>query len=151
MSQSLSNVIVHLVFSTENGKRFLRELALRDEMWKMLGGASKSLDCPTLIVGGTEDHIHLLGRQSRKIAMADWVKELKRTTSVWGKKRDPQLATFQWQTGYGAFSVSQSSVAQVVEYRKNQEEHHRRFDFQSEYRKLLERHGIEFDERYVWD
>jgi len=151
VSQSLSNIIVHIVFSTKHRKRFMCAPVLRDELWKMLGGTSKSLDCPPLIVGGAEDHVHLLARQSRKIAVADWVKELKRTTSMWIKKRDQNVAAFQWQAGYGAFSVSQSNSAQVIEYIRNQEEHHRRIDFQTEFRKLLERHGIEFDERYVWD
>jgi REP element-mobilizing transposase RayT len=151
MPQSLSNVIVHIVYSTKNRKPFLRNAELREEMHRQLGGASKTLECPPIIVGGTEDHVHLLARQSRTICLAEWVKELKRTTSVWIKERDARQRAFQWQTGYGAFSVSQSKVSEVVEYVENQDEHHRRFDFKTEFRRLLERHGIEYDERYVWD
>jgi len=150
MPQSLSNVIVHVVYSTKSRKAFLRDPQLREEMHKQLGGASKTLHCPPVIVGGSEDHVHLLARQSRTISLADWIKELKRTTSLWIKERDPRQKAFQWQAGYGAFSVSQSKVAQVVEYVENQEEHHRRFDFKTEFRRLLERHGIPYDERYVW-
>ena len=151
MPQSLSNLIVHLVYSTKHRKPFLRDPGLREEMHKQLGGVSKTLECPPILVGGTEDHVHVVARQSRTISLSNWVKELKRTTSLWIKERDPREKAFQWQAGYGAFSVSQSNVEQVVEYVRNQEEHHRRFDFKEEFRRLLQRHGIEFDERYVWD
>jgi REP element-mobilizing transposase RayT len=151
MPQSLANVIVHIVFSTKNRKPFLRDSVFREEMHRQLGGASKTLDCPPIIVGGTEDHVHILARQARTISLADWIKEIKRTTSLWIKERDKRFEGFQWQAGYGAFSVSQSNVEQVVAYIRDQEEHHRRFDFKTEFRRLLERHGIEYDERYVWD
>ncbi len=151
MPQSLANVIIHIVFSTKNRKPFLRDGGYREEMHKQLGGASKTLDCPPIIVGGTEDHVHILARQARTICLADWIKEIKRTTTLWVKERDRPFEGFQWQAGYGAFSVSQSNVDQVIAYIKNQEEHHRRFDFKTEFRTLLERHGIEYDERYVWD
>jgi putative transposase len=151
MPQSLSNVIIHVVYSTKHRKPSLRDRGLRDETHRQLGGASKTLDCPPILVGGTEDHVHLVARQSRTISLADWIKELKRTTSLWIKQRDRGQKDFQWQAGYGAFSVSQSNLAQVVEYIKNQEKHHRRFDFKTEFRRLLERHGIEYDEQYVWD
>ena len=151
MPQSLSNVIIHMVFSTKHRQPFLRETDLREEMHRQLGGASKTLDCPPIIVGGTEDHVHVLARQARTIRLADWIKELKRTTSVWVKERNRRQERFQWQAGYGAFFVSQSNTDQVVEYIANQEEHHRRFDFKTEFRALLDRHGIKYDERYVWD
>lgn len=151
MSQSLSNLIVHLVFSTKHRKPFLRDESLRDEMNRQLGGTSKTLECPPVVVGGVEDHVHILARQARTITVADWVKELKRVTSLWIKERDTKLRDFQWQAGYGAFSVSQSNADEVVKYIKDQKEHHKHFDFQTEYRELLERHGIEYDERYVWE
>ncbi|TWU25504.1 Transposase IS200 like protein [Bythopirellula polymerisocia] len=151
MPQSLANVAVHLVFSTMNRQPFLADDELRGEMHKQLGGASKTLACPPLIVGGVEDHVHLLGRMSRSITISEWVKELKRVTSIWIKQREPKLAEFQWQSGYGAFSVSQSETERVVTYIENQREHHRQRDFKAEFRLLLERHEIEFDERYVWD
>lgn len=151
MSQSLSNLIVHLVFSTKHRKPFLRDESLRDEMHRQLGGTSKTLECPPVVVGGVEDHVHILARQARTITVADWVKELKRVTSLWIKERDTKLRDFQWQAGYGAFSVSQSNADEVVTYIKDQKEHHKHFDFQTEYRELLERHGIEYDERYVWE
>jgi putative transposase len=151
MPQSLANVLVHIVFSTKQRCPFLRNADLRDQMHRYLAGVSKNLECPAAIVGGTEDHVHLLGRQGRTIALADWIKELKRVSSIWIKTEDPSLGDFQWQAGYGAFSVSQSQCPRVQRYIGAQEEHHRRFSFQEEFRRLLERHGVEFDERYVWD
>lgn len=95
--------------------------------------------------------MHLLGRLSRTVTISDWVKELKRVTSIWIKQRDPELAQFQWQSGYGAFSVSQSEIDRVLKYIENQVEHHKKYDFKTEYRLFLERHEIPYDERYVWD
>lgn len=151
MSQSLANVAVHLVFSTKDRRANLADDDLRGEMHKQLGGASKTLDCPPIRVGGVADHVHLLGRLSRSISIAEWVKELKRVTSIWIKQRDPALAEFKWQSGYGAFSVSQSEIERVASYIEHQAEHHRERDFKAEYRLLLERHEIPYDERYVWD
>jgi len=151
MSQSLANILVHIVFSTKERRPFFQDVALRDEMHRYLAGVSKSIDCPTIRVGGVADHVHLLARQVRTVSLAEWVKELKRVSSIWIKSRDPALQTFQWQTGYGAFSVSQSQSPLVDRYIAHQEEHHKTMTFQDEYRALLTKHNVEFDERYVWD
>jgi REP element-mobilizing transposase RayT len=102
-------------------------------------------------VGGATDHVHLLANQSRTIALAEWVKELKRASSLWAKKKSPLWNLFQWQAGYGAFSVSQSQKNRVRDYIQSQEIHHRRISFQDEFRKILIKNAITFDERYVWD
>ena len=149
MPQSLSNVLVHLVFSTKERRPFLQDAAKRDAMHRYLAGISERLDCPIVRVGGIEDHVHLLARQARTITLADWVKELKRASSLWAKSQ--QLSQFQWQAGYGGFSVSQSQSADAEGYIARQEEHHQKFDFQQEFRKLLTLHGLQWDERYVWD
>ncbi|MEQ8209716.1 MAG: IS200/IS605 family transposase [Lacipirellulaceae bacterium] len=151
MPQSLANVAIHLVFSTKDRQPFLADEQLRDAMHRQLGGASKTLSCSPMIVGGVEDHVHLLARLDRTITIAEWVKELKRVTSLWIKENYPQQAGFQWQSGYGAFSVSQSETPRVKRYIENQEEHHRERDFKTEFRLLLERHEVPYDERYVWD
>jgi putative transposase len=151
MSQSLSLVHIHLIFSTKNRAPFLRDPDLRSEMHGYLGGISARLDCPPTLVGGTEDHVHLLCRLGRTISLADWVKELKRVSTTWFKERQPRLQSFFWQTGYGAFSVSASNVEMVRAYIARQEDHHRKVTFQDEYRALLRKHGIEWDDRYVWD
>jgi len=151
MPQSLSNVLVHLAFSTNGRRALLRPDELRAEMHKYLGGISNKLDCPPVIVGGCDDHVHLLARQSRTISLANWIKELKRGSSIWIKTKGRGLTSFEWQAGYGAFSVSQSQCSRVQRYIAAQEEHHRRRSFQEEFRELLQKHGIQFDEQYVWD
>jgi putative transposase len=150
-SQSLANVLVQIVFSTKERHALLQNHNLCMEMHRYIAGISANLECPAIIVGGATDHVHLLASQSRTITMADWVKELKRASSLWAKRKSPQGDLFQWQVGYGAFSVSQSQKERVREYIQSQEEHHRRLSFQDELRQLLIKHGIVFDEQYVWD
>jgi REP element-mobilizing transposase RayT len=152
MPQSLSAVYLHAVFSTKQHRTFLLDVAVRTEMHAYLGGLSKQLDCPPLIIGGVDDHVHLLVRFGRTITQADWIKELKRVSSVWIKGRAPDdCGDFAWQAGYGVFSVSGSRLDAVHEYIATQESHHRKATFEDEFRGLLRKHGMEWDERYVWD
>jgi putative transposase len=151
MPQSLANALMHIVFSTKERRAMFQNADLRSEMHRYLAGVSAKLDCPAVIVGGATDHVHLLANQARTIALAEWIKELKRVSSLWAKEKTPQWGLFQWQAGYGAFSVSQSQKARVQRYIGSQEEHHRQLSFQDEFRQLLQRHNITFDEQYVWD
>ncbi|HEX7409815.1 MAG TPA: IS200/IS605 family transposase [Candidatus Binatia bacterium] len=151
MAQSLSNCIIHLIFSTKERRSFLAHTGHRVAMHRYLGAVSTRLDCPVIRVGGVADHVHCLARQARTITVAEWVKELKRASSQWAKAQDASLRGFQWQAGYAAFSVSQSLGRKVEQYIGQQEEHHCRLDFQSELRKLLNAHGVGYEERYVWD
>jgi REP element-mobilizing transposase RayT len=151
MSQSLSTVYVHLVFSTKDRRPFLRDPARRSEMHAFIAGASKQLDCPPILAGGIEDHVHLLARHGRNITQSDWVKEIKRVSSRWIKIHDPTLYDFAWQSGYGVFSVSASNLETVRQYVAEQVEHHRTATFQDELRALLQKNGTEWDERYAWD
>ena len=150
MPQSLSAVYIHLTFSTKDRRPFLREKPLRAALHAYLGGISKTLECPPIIVGGVEDHVHLLCRFGRTITQADWVKELKRVSNGWLKDQGGDYADFEWQNGYASFSVSQSNLEKVKRYIATQEEHHRKATFQDELRALLQKHELEFDERYVW-
>ncbi|MEK6283279.1 MAG: transposase [Acidobacteriota bacterium] len=150
MPQSLSAVYIHLVFSTKHRQPFLRDKNLRKDLHAFLGGTSKNLDCPPIIVGGVEDHVHLLSRFGRTITQAEWVKELKRVSNLWLKK-ERGLNGFEWQGGYADFSVSKSNLAEVKRYIENQEAHHQKISFQDEVRALLRKHEMEWDERYVWD
>ncbi|HKO95538.1 MAG TPA: transposase [Pyrinomonadaceae bacterium] len=150
MPQSLSAVYIHLVFSTKHRAPFLRDKNLRTDLHAFLGGTSKALDCPPIIVGGVEDHVHLLVRFGRTITQAEWVKELKRVSNIWLKK-EGGLYEFDWQGGYADFSVSQSNLMEVRNYIKNQEEHHKKMSFQDEVRALLTKHEIKWDERYIWE
>jgi REP element-mobilizing transposase RayT len=151
MPQSLSAVYIHLVFSTKERRPFLRDKSVRAKLHAQLGGISKTLQSPPLIVGGVGDHVHMLCRFSRTITQAEWVKEVKRVSNGWLKEQGPGYADFEWQGGYADFSVSQSNLDQVKEYIAEQEEHHRKMTFQDELRALLRKHEIKFDERYVWD
>jgi REP-associated tyrosine transposase len=151
MPQSLSAVYIHLVFSTKDRRPLLRDKTTREALHSYLGGISKQLDCPPILVGGVEDHIHLLARFGRTITQAEWVKELKRVSNAWLKERGRDFVDFEWQGGYADFSVSQSNLEPVKQYIIGQEEHHRKIGFQDELRALLKRHEIEWDEKYVWD
>ena len=151
MAQSLSRLWTHLIFSTKNRFPFLSEKTIRTDMHRYLATMLREQTCETLIVNGVEDHVHALFALSRTHAIADVVKEIKRTSSGWVKTLSPKLAKFHWQGGYGAFSVSQSNLADVIRYIENQEEHHKRVTFRDEYREFLKAYGIAYDERYVWD
>ena len=150
MPQSLSAVYIHLVFSTKNREPFLSDKLVRIALHAQIGGISKTLGCAPIRAGGVEDHVHLLARFGRTITQAEWVKELKRVSNLWLKKRHG-LSIFECQGGYADFSVSESNLEQVKRYIANQEQHHRKISFQDELRALLQRHRIEWDERYVWD
>lgn len=151
MPRSLSAVYLHLIFSKKSREPWLRDPALRAELHAFLVGVSKQLDCPPVIIGGVADHVHVLARCGRGTTQSDWVKELKRVSSLWLKERDERMNGFAWQGGYGVFSVSQSGLEAVQEYIRGQEEHHRRVTFQDEFRKFLQKHRVEWDERYVWE
>ena len=151
MPQSLSAVYIHLTFSTKDRRPFLADKTVREALHRQLGRISKELDCDPMLVGGVADHVHVLARLGRTITLADWVKELKRVSSLWMKEQGSAYADFRWQAGYACFSVSMSNVNLVKAYIANQEEHHRKKSFEDELRELLRKHEIEFDERYVWD
>jgi putative transposase len=149
MSQSLARLLVHLVFSTKNRVAFLQDQHLRSEVHAYLTATLRALDCEPLQVGGVCDHVHLLFGLSRKISFAELVKNLK--TSSTNILREKGHRDFSWQTGYGAFSVSESNKNAVATYIANQEIHHRKMTFQEEIRAILSRHSLHFDERYIWE
>ncbi|MCE9611847.1 MAG: IS200/IS605 family transposase [Chthoniobacter sp.] len=151
MAQSLAKILLHLVFSTKDRRPFLKDPSLREELHRYLGGILTNLECQPLIIGGVEDHVHLLFAHSRTATVAEVVKELKRGSTVSLKTKAPALSEFAWQSGYGVFSIGQSQVDDVRAYIAAQEEHHRKISFQEEFRRLLQRYEIAFDERYVWD
>jgi len=151
MSQSLSNVLIHLVFSTKDRTAWLRKSETRDRLFAYLATVANNQGCPPVLVGGYEDHVHLLVNLSRTKTISDLVRGLKTSASSWIKTQFPALHSFQWQGGYGVFSVSESRRDDVCEYIRNQEEHHRQRTFQEEFREMCRRHCIELDEKYVWD
>lgn len=151
MAQSLAAVYVHLVFSTKTRQPFLQDKEIRDRVHAYLGGVSKGLKCPALLVGGVEYHVHILARQDKTVCLSDWVRDLKSNSTGWIKTEFTDLKAFAWQGGYGAFSVDIRGLDEVQTYIRNQEEHHRKVTFQEEFLELLRLHGIEWDARYIWD
>ena len=151
MPQSLVQIYVHFVYSTKHRKPFLNDNEFRDRTHRYLAGICRKLKCPALIVGGVEDHVHVLCRFGRNIEVADLIRDSKRDSSKWVKSEQPRLAEFHWQRGYGAFSVSPAHIDALKEYIAKQEVHHRDETFQDEFRRVCRKYGVEIDERYVWD
>jgi len=151
MPQSLAKILVHTVFSTKDRRPFLRDKPLRDELHRYLGGILTNHNCQPLVIGGVEDHVHILSTLARTCQAAEMVKEAKRGSSLWLKTRSPELNDFAWQNGYGIFSIGFSQVEAVRRYIAAQETHHQKVTFQEELREFLQRYGIAFDERYVWE
>ena len=151
MPQSLAKLWVHLIFSTKDRYPFLTDKAVRRDTHAYLATVLRSHECETVIVGGIENHVHALFALSRNYSIADIVKEIKITSSRWIKEKSPTQEKFHWQSGYGAFSVSQSHLKPVIDYIERQEEHHQHVTFQDEYRSFLKKYNVEYDERYVWD
>jgi putative transposase len=151
MAQSLSRIYIHLVFSTKNRAPFLADPELRNNMFEYLAGSLRGMKCPAAVVGGTADHVQALFQFGRTIEVADLVGELKKQSSRWVKEKSQAMRGFYWQEGYGAFSVSFSDIKRVYDYIANQEKHHEKKTFQNEFRALLRKHELEWDERYVWD
>ncbi|MDZ4684062.1 MAG: IS200/IS605 family transposase [Planctomycetaceae bacterium] len=144
-----SRLLVHVVFSTKERHPWITD-DLRSELHAYLGGIARNIDATPIVIGGVADHVHALIALPTKLSVADLVRTLKSNSSGWVHEKWPERL-FQWQNGYGAFSVSESSKDTVVRYIENQAEHHRVRSFQEEFLELLNRHCIEFDPRYVWD
>tara|TARA_R110002096_G_scaffold105923_1_gene233038 strand:- start:6424 stop:6879 length:456 start_codon:yes stop_codon:yes gene_type:complete len=151
MPQSLAKVYLHTIFSTRDRFPFFASAEHQREVAAYLASVTANLDCPAIKIGGVADHVHLLTELQRTISIAEFVKETKRVSSLWLKDRGDEWSQFHWQSGYGVFSVSESNVPRVKQYVANQAEQHRNQSFQDEFRAFLEKHGVEYDERYVWD
>ncbi len=149
MAHTFTSILVHAVFST-SGRAPLLTDEIRPDLHAYLGGILRQLRTVPVVIGGTTDHVHLLARLPADLAVADCLRVLKTNSSRWVKERWSQRRSFAWQGGYGAFSVSESRRATVIRYIQDQEQHHRRISFQEEFLKLLRNHGVEFDERYIW-
>ena len=150
MGQSLVKNYIHIVFSTKHRQPFIHQPA-EAELHSYLGGTCKKLDCQPIKVGGYTDHVHILCMLSKKITLMKLVEEIKSHSSKWIKSKGENYTNFYWQNGYGAFSVNPSEVDIVIRYIANQHEHHNKQTFQDEYRTILKKYDVEYDERYVWD
>ena len=150
MPQSLAKVIVHLVFSTKNRALLLPQEPF-EPMHKYAYGIFEDQRCHMIEMNNVADHVHILFDLHRTAAIADVVMHVKKGTSRWLKEQSPKLREFDWQDGYGAFSIGVSQRGDVVRYIRSQQERHARVSYQDEFRLLLRKYEIQFDERYVWD
>ena len=150
MPQSHAKIVIHLTFSTKN-RRPLIAKDVREDLEAYMVGIHRQHDSPSIIIGTVEDHAHILFVLSKNLSLAKMVEEVKKGSSKWIKTQGPAYGNFHWQNGYGGFSVSESNIDAARAYILNQEEHHRKMTFQEELRALFRKHGVDFDERYVWD
>jgi REP element-mobilizing transposase RayT len=150
MPQSLSFVIVHVIFSTKDRRPFL-DAKTHGPTHAYLATVARNLGCECYRAGGTEDHVHLAIRLSRTVTVAKLVQELKTASSLWVKTKSPNLDGFSWQRGYGCFSVGPTDLDACTDYIDRQQKHHEKRTFQEEFRALLNKYRVEYDEAYVWD
>ena len=149
MSHSYVSNLMHCAFSTKGRYPFI-DSELESRLWPYLGGIAKENRMKALAIGGTTDHMHALLSLPGMMSFAKAVQLIKGGSSKWINDTFPRPKKFEWQEGYGAFSVSASQVAKTMAYINNQKEHHRKKTFQEEFLELLTKHGIEYDQRYVF-
>ncbi len=150
MSQSFFELYAHVVFSTKNRERWL-DTAIRDRVHAYLATVMRNGGCLYVHIGGVEDHVHLLAGLGKQVVLVDLVGRVKQESSKFVKTLGERYAGFYWQAGYSAFSVGPAHRDDVVRYLDRQAEHHRRRSFQEELRAFLDKYGVSYDERYMWD
>jgi len=150
MPQSLSLVVIHVIFSTKD-RGGLLDTETRPKLHAYLATVARNAGCECYRAGGVADHVHLAIRLSRTITIADLVENLKTASSKWLKTQSTDLAGFSWQRGYGCLSVGPADLNSLCTYIDQQEQHHRSRTFQEEFRMFLKKYGVEYDEAYVWD
>jgi REP element-mobilizing transposase RayT len=150
MGQSLHVLSVHIIFSTKERRCYLSE-DIRARLWGYQSRILQNLECYSITVGGTADHVHVLCNLTKKMAPIKVIEVLKKDSSKFVKTLRSDLALFHWQDGYGLFGVSPSHAAPVRQYILNQEEHHKKETFQQEFLRILKKYQVPYDERYLWD
>ena len=150
MANTYTSLHYHVIFSTKNREPWIRP-ELEARIWPYLGGITREHDMKALMIGGIENHVHLLLGIPPVLAVSKAVQLIKGGSSGWIKETLPGLGGFGWQDGYGAFTVCKSQVREVEEYIRGQREHHRVKTFEDEYRAFLDKHEIHYDERHVFD
>src|SRR5208337_850944 len=149
MPHSYSSLLVHVVFSTK-GRVHAIDASLRPDLFAYMGGIVREMGGVARVINGTEDHVHMLVSLPADISVAECLRVVKTNSSRWIHERFARHLSFAWQTGYGAFSVSASNEKQVIKYIQDQERHHRRMTFEEEFIALLRKHGVPFEERFLW-
>ena len=149
MGSTLTNILIHVIFSTKNRERKI-VTKIREELYWYIGGIIKRENGILIEIGGISDHVHILFKLKPVHSLSDMIKKIKSNSSKWINKQQKLNEDFNWQEGYGGFSVSESQVQKVVNYIKEQEKHHRTLTFKEEFVQILELHGVEYDGRYLW-
>lgn len=150
MANTFTSLHYHIIFSTKNRERWIQP-DVEQQLWSYLGGIARENKMKALMIGGVEDHVHLLLGLNPNLPVSQAVQLIKGGSSAWAKETFPGLAGFGWQDGYAAFTVSKSQVAEIENYIRWQRGHHRTRTFMEEYRAFLDKHEITYDERYVFD
>lgn len=150
MGQSISQVYLHIVFSTKHRKPMIHQ-PYELNLHKYITTLSLDFESPVIAIDGYVDHIHMLTRLSQKIALSEYLQKIKSNSSRIMKTLDSSLSNFAWQDGYASMSISQSHVDRVKNYINNQKDHHSKIDYREEMERLLKEHKIEYDDRYFWD
>jgi len=149
MANTYTSLYYHVVFSTKKRKPLI-QTGIRERLWAFLGGIARENKMKALCVGGMEDHIHLLIMAPPTLSPSKMVPLVKGGSSKWIHDTFPQMQDFAWQDGYGVFTVTKSQIPDIIRYIQGQGEHHRVKTFQEEYLLFLQKHRIEYDERYLW-
>ena len=144
---SYHSLYYHIIFSTKNRKPYMDEDQL-EEMYKYMTGVIETMKAKLFWINGPSDHVHIALSVNPDISVSDCVRTIKANTSRWIHERFENLLGFNWQEGYSAFSVSKSNIRTVVNYIKNQREHHKKITFEEELKVFLEKHGIEYNPDY---
>ncbi|MCF7803422.1 MAG: IS200/IS605 family transposase [Candidatus Marinimicrobia bacterium] len=150
MAHSYAALFIHYIFSAKNRQHLITP-DIEPRVWKYLGGIARDNDMKSLAAGGTSNHIHMLVELPRTMFVAKGIQLIKTGSSNWISETFKSLNDFEWQRGYGAFTVSVSRIEPTIEYIKNQKEHHRHRTFKEEYLLFLDKHGVDYDKRYVLD
>ena len=150
MPQSFACLHCHVIFSTKNRASLITP-DLQSRLYEYIAGILRGRDSRLLLAGGTTDHVHLLVSLSKEVAVSSALRDIKSNSSGWVHKTFPERTNFAWQAGYGAFTVSYSGLDELRGYILRQEDHHRKRSFKEEFVGFLEKHEIEYDERYLWD
>lgn len=148
MGHTYCSSLYHCVFSTKDRRKLIAS-KLQPDLWAYMGGIAREHEMKALIIGGTDDHVHLLLSLPSTKPIAKAMQEIKSSSSKWMREQC-RVKDFAWQEGYGAFSISQSLISVILQYIANQQEHHKKHDYQEEFLAILKKHQIEYDPRYVW-
>ena len=150
MSQSLANILTHIVFSTKKRQRWLHK-DICQELYPYINNILENQKCHAYQIGGIPDHIHIVCALGKTISASKLIEEIKISTSKWIKTKDNNFADFYWQSGYGIFSISPTHLDALKSYVANQEKHHKASTFQDEFIRLLQKNNVAYDEQYLWD